>query len=59
VNVGVALEGHAVTTTWISEHEAIARLVATEPDSRRGRVLLRDVMLLAQDPAQGPAGGRR
>jgi SAM-dependent methyltransferase len=32
VNVGVALEGHAVTTAWISEHEAIARLVATEPD---------------------------
>ena len=29
VNVGVAFEGRAVTTAWIAEHEAIARLVVT------------------------------
>jgi hypothetical protein len=59
VNVGAALEGRAVMTAWISEHEAIARLVVTEPDGRRRRVLLRKVMLLAQDSAQDLAGGRR
>jgi SAM-dependent methyltransferase len=32
VNVGAALAGRAVTTAWISEHEALARLVVTESD---------------------------
>ena len=32
VNVGVAFEGRAVTTAWIAEHEAIARLVVTASD---------------------------
>jgi SAM-dependent methyltransferase len=30
VNVGSALEGRAVTTAWISQHEVIARLVVSE-----------------------------
>jgi len=35
-DIASALEGRAVTTAWISENEAIARLVVTannEPDS--------------------------
>jgi SAM-dependent methyltransferase len=32
VNVGSALEGRAVTTAWISQHEVIARLVVSESD---------------------------
>jgi SAM-dependent methyltransferase len=32
VNVGVAFEGRAVTTAWIAEHEAIARLVVMASD---------------------------
>ena len=32
VNVGSALEGRAVTTAWITDGEAIARLVVSEPD---------------------------
>ena len=32
VNVGAALEGRAVTTAWLSEHEAAARIVVTESD---------------------------
>jgi SAM-dependent methyltransferase len=30
VNVGSALEGRAVTTAWVSEHEVVARLVVGE-----------------------------
>jgi SAM-dependent methyltransferase len=32
VNVGSALEGRAVTTAWISEHEVVGRLVVNESD---------------------------
>jgi SAM-dependent methyltransferase len=32
VDVGSALEGRAVTTAWISQHEVIARLVVSESD---------------------------
>lgn len=32
MNVGLALEGRAVTTAWISEHEVIGRLVVNESD---------------------------
>jgi SAM-dependent methyltransferase len=32
VNVGAALEGRALTTAWISQHEVIARLVVSESD---------------------------
>jgi SAM-dependent methyltransferase len=50
VNVGSALEGRALTTAWISEHEVIARLVVTESDYRR-RCVLRSSVVATIDAA--------